>query len=100
MYAPPHSRPSVSLGQPCIVTHVKGRYELTLELDFVLNDKNFALVVNLFRKLGGYGMMCCRILHNEAFVALDALKDMGLLNCPLAYICPFLVGFRVFLLSV
>lgn len=73
---------------------------LTLELDFVLNDKRFPLVIDLFGEFGGDGMMGCRVLDHETFIALNTLEYRGLFDSPLSDICPFLISLRIFLLCM
>lgn len=45
-------------------------------------------------------MMCCWVLDNETLVAVNALKDTGLLNSPLANVGPFFGSLRIFLFGV
>ena len=45
-------------------------------------------------------MMSRWVLYNQTLVMLDSLEDMGLLNRPLANICPFFGSLGVFFLRV
>ena len=58
-------------------------WELTLQLNLVLNDQGLASVVNLVRQLGRDGMVGSLRLCDEALVTLDN-RDDGLLDLPLA----------------
>ena len=42
-------------------------------------------------------MMSGWVLYDQTLILLDSLEDMGLLNRPLADICPFFGSLRVFL---
>jgi hypothetical protein len=67
------------------------KVKLTLELDLVLNNKSLALVVNLLGELGGDGVVSGGVLYNKTLVAVNSLVLDGLLNCPLADVCPLLL---------
>lgn len=45
-------------------------------------------------------MMGCWIFYNQTLILLNGLEDMGLLNRPLADVCPFFGGLRIFFLCV
>lgn len=45
-------------------------------------------------------MMSGWVLDDQALVSLNGLEDMGLFDRPLADICPFLGGLRIFFLCV
>lgn len=40
--------------------------------------------------------MSCWVLYNQTLVLLNALQNMGLLNRPLANVCPLFGGLRIF----
>lgn len=65
-----------------------------MELNLVLDDKSLALVIDWLWELGGDGVVSSGILDDEALVALHTLKNMWLLNSPLADVCPLLVNIR------
>ena len=44
--------------------------------------------------------MGCWILYDKTLISLDALEDVGLLDSPFAYVCPFFIGLRVFFLGM
>jgi len=67
--------------------------ELTLKLDFVLDDESLALVINLLGELGRDGVVSGRVLDNKTLIALHSLVDGRLLDRPLADIGPFLLIF-------
>ena len=67
-------------------------WELTLQLNLVLNDQGLASVVNLVRQLGRDGMVGSLVLDNKTLLTLHSLQDVGLLNCPLANVGPLLIG--------
>ena len=45
-------------------------------------------------------MVSCWVLHNQTLILLNSFEDMGLLNGPLADVCPFLGCLRIFFLGV
>lgn len=67
------------------------KVQLTLELDFILDDKGLALVIDLLGELGRDGMVSSRVLDNKTLLALHTLIFSRLLNCPLANVGPFLL---------
>ena len=75
-------------------------WELTLQLNLVLNDQGLASVVNLVRQLGRDGMMGSLVLDNKTLLALHSLEDMGLLNRPFSNVSPLLIGTGGILLGV
>lgn len=68
-----------------------GLKSLTLELDFVLNNKRVVLVVNRLGEFGGDGVVSSLVLDDQALVTLHALEHGRLLNGPGSNVCPFLV---------
>jgi hypothetical protein len=71
-----------------------------LKLDFVLYDQSLALVINLGGEFGRDGVMCRCILDDEAFVALHARVDSGLLYRPLSNVRPVFFTLGVLLLRM
>ena len=65
-----------------------------MKLDFVLDNKSLALIVDLLWELGRDGMMSSWVLDDKTLVALHTLEDMRLLYSPFSDICPFLVLVR------
>ncbi len=45
-------------------------------------------------------MMGCRVFYDKTLILLNGLKDSGLLNSPLADICPFFGSLRIFFFCV
>ena len=45
-------------------------------------------------------MMSCWVLYNQTLVLLNTLQDVGLLNGPLADVCPLFGGFGIFFLCM
>ena len=71
-----------------------------MKLDLILNNKGVFLVVDLLGKFGGDGMMSCWILYYQTLILLNGLEDMGLLNSPLANVCPFFGSLGIFFLGM
>lgn len=68
-----------------------GSFVLTLKLDFILNHKGLALVVDLLGELGRNGVVGGGIFHHQAHVALHAFEDMWLLHSPGSDIGPVFI---------
>jgi hypothetical protein len=74
--------------------------KLTLQLDLVLDHQGLTLGVDLLGELGRDGVVGSGVLDDKTLVAFHAFVDGGLLNCPLADVCPFLVAALGVLLGV
>jgi hypothetical protein len=72
--------------------------EASLELDLVLDNEGVILVGDGLVELAGDGVVSSLVLENETLVAVNATENRGLLNGPLAVVCPLLLG--AFLLCV
>jgi hypothetical protein len=70
------------------------KVELTLKLDFVLDNKSFALVIDFLWELGRDCMMGSGILYYETLIALNALENMRLFHSPFSNIGPFFIFVR------
>lgn len=79
---------------------MKSRDRRTLWLDFVLDNKSFALVVNLLGELGGDGVMSGGILQHQTLIALDTLEHGGFFDGPLPDVSPVFVRGGIFLLGM
>ena len=66
--------------------------EAGLELDLVLDDEGVILVGDGLVELAGDGVVGSLVLENKTLVALNAAEDRGLLDGPLAVVCPLLLG--------
>ena len=77
-----------------------GLLELTLKLDFVLNHKGLALIVDFLGEFGRDGVVSRGILDDKTFVAGHALVDVWLFHCPLADIGPLFLAILGVLLGV
>jgi hypothetical protein len=97
MYAPPHSRPSRAKS---VAVGLGRAQQLTLKLDFVLYDQSLALVINLGGEFRRNGMMGSWVLEDEAFVALHARVDSGLLYRPFSNVRPVFFTLGVLLLRM
>ena len=71
-----------------------------MKLDFVLDNKSLALIVDLLWELGRDGMMSSWVLDDKTLVALDTWKDTWLLDGPLSDVSPILLTLWVILLRL
>jgi len=65
---------------------------LTLKLDFVLDNKSLALVVNLFGEFGRDSVMGRCVLDNKTLITFHASENSRLLRGPLTNVCPFFLS--------
>jgi hypothetical protein len=78
----------------CVNFGLSSAEALTLKLDFILDNKGLALILNLLWEFGRDSMMSSCVLDNQALVAFHAFEDMRFFDSPLSNICPFLVLVR------